>query len=233
MFICVHVISKNYPPITNWFKSAGRFRVQCIAVCRSIFHKSKALQQYLNMNENLIMTQFSLFWIETSSHCIRLHYHYHQHWKSCVFIHTWHMEQRWRRYAREQHPVITILMKGERTEPIPTVYSYLFPLFYQISFSSDCRKLVTFGILHHLIRCINKYPVCIADSPINRQKFYTGVNHIDEICCKTGLTPTKIQEDLDKDPFVVTICKWFWIAQHIKTDFTYDLVILWLTVIIG
>lgn len=69
------------------------------------------------------------------------------------------------------------------------------------------RKLVTFGIQHHLIRCINKYPVCISDSPINRQRYYTGVHHIDEICCKTGLMPFKIQEDLDRDPFVVTICK--------------------------
>lgn len=72
---------------------------------------------------------------------------------------------------------------------------------------SAFRKLVTFGILHHLIRCINKYPVCISNSPINRQKFYTGAHHIDEICCRTGLTPAKIQEDIDKDPFVATICK--------------------------
>lgn len=73
-------------------------------------------------------------------------------------------------------------------------------------FSFD-RKLVTFGIQHHLIRCINKYPVCISDSPINRQRYYTGVHHIDEICCKTGLMLNKVQEDLDRDPFVVTICK--------------------------
>ncbi|XP_031628236.1 GATOR complex protein NPRL2 [Contarinia nasturtii] len=71
----------------------------------------------------------------------------------------------------------------------------------------DERKLVSFGILHHLIRCINKYPVCISESPINRQRFYTGIHHIDEICCKTGLFPAKIQDDLDKDPCVVTICK--------------------------
>lgn len=64
-------------------------------------------------------------------------------------------------------------------------------------------------MLHHIIRCINKYPVCISDSPINRQRFYSGVHHIDEICCKTGLTPNKIQEDIERDPFVVTICKWF------------------------
>lgn len=85
----------------------------------------------------------------------------------------------------------------------------LSPVFIQIIEKKSYfhRKLVTFGILNHLIRCINKYPVCISDSPINRQRFYTGANHIDEICCKTGLIPAKIQEDLDRDPYVVTICK--------------------------
>lgn len=69
------------------------------------------------------------------------------------------------------------------------------------------RKLITFGILHKLIRCINKYPVCISDSPTNRQRLYTGQYHIDELCCMAGLSAVKIQEDLDTDPFVAHISK--------------------------
>lgn len=83
------------------------------------------------------------------------------------------------------------------------------------------RKLVTFGMLHHIIRCINKYPVCISDTPINRQRFYTGVHHIDEICCKTDLTPNKIQEDIERDPFVVTICKWITFIWMLFEDFIW------------
>lgn len=70
------------------------------------------------------------------------------------------------------------------------------------------RKLITFGIQHKLIRCINKYPICISDSPSNRQRCYTGVHNIDEICCKIGLTPDKIQEDIDREPSIVIISKW-------------------------
>lgn len=69
------------------------------------------------------------------------------------------------------------------------------------------RKLVTFGIQHELIRCINKYPICIAARPSSRQKLYSGTHHIDEICCKTGLTPAKIQEEIDTDPCIVIISK--------------------------
>lgn len=105
-------------------------------------------------------------------------------------------------YVFEHHLEIVILMKGK--------YS-----FYEFQTSSntlsDCflffRKLVTFGLQHNLIRCINKYPICTSDFPINRQKFYSGIHHVDEICCKTGLTPAKIQEDIDTDPFVVIISK--------------------------
>lgn len=117
------------------------------------------------------------------------------------------MELRLRRYAHVHRHARTILMNGT------FYFSLFFLLTNKIVFKLnadphfDYRKLVTFGILHHLIRCINKYPVCISVNPINRQKFYTGAHHIDEICCRTGLTPAKIQDDIDKDPFVVTICK--------------------------
>lgn len=72
--------------------------------------------------------------------------------------------------------------------------------------SFTCRKLVTFGLQHSLIRCINKYPICV-DSPVGRQKLYTGVHNIDEICCKTGLLPDKIEEDIASDPMLQVFWK--------------------------
>lgn len=67
--------------------------------------------------------------------------------------------------------------------------------------------------------------VCISDSPINRQRFYTGDHHIDEICCKTGLTPAKIQVDIEGDPFVVTLCKWLTLWKR-RVFFRADLVVV-------
>lgn len=70
----------------------------------------------------------------------------------------------------------------------------------------DERKLVTFGLQHNLIRCINKYPICI-ETPIGRNKFYTGLHSMDEISCRTGVLPSKIEEDVDIDPLLTVVWK--------------------------
>lgn len=114
---------------------------------------------------------------------------------------------------------ITIKTLCARTSPRENNIDerYSSPLFYICSFILRKKlnrfrvfiysKLVIFGILHRLIRCINKYPVFISEAPINRQRLYTGAHHIDEICCRTGLTLANVQEDIENDPSVVTICK--------------------------
>lgn len=71
----------------------------------------------------------------------------------------------------------------------------------------DERKLVTFGLQHSLIRCINKYPIFTGSYPSPRHKLYTGLNSLDEICCKTGLSPSRIEEDIDVDSNVTVIWK--------------------------
>lgn len=71
----------------------------------------------------------------------------------------------------------------------------------------DEKKLVTFGLLHNLIRCINKYPIFTGSVPTGRQKLFTGHHSLDEICCKTGLSPSKIEEDIDSDTNVTVIWK--------------------------
>lgn len=71
----------------------------------------------------------------------------------------------------------------------------------------DERKLVEFGLKHNLIRCINKYPIFTGSIPNNRQRLYNGLNQLDEICCKTGLSAQKIEELIDSDTNVTVICK--------------------------
>lgn len=71
----------------------------------------------------------------------------------------------------------------------------------------DERKLVTFGLLHNLIRCINKFPIFTGSMPTGRQKLYTGHHSFDEICCKGGLSPSKIEEDIDSDTNVTVLWK--------------------------
>lgn len=69
------------------------------------------------------------------------------------------------------------------------------------------RKLVEFGLQHSLIRCINKYPIFTGSIPNMRQRLYNGLNKLDEICCKTGLSAQKIEELIDSDTNVTVICK--------------------------
>ncbi|XP_055585637.1 GATOR complex protein NPRL2 [Uranotaenia lowii] len=71
----------------------------------------------------------------------------------------------------------------------------------------DERKLVTFGLQHGLVRCINKYPIFTGSCPSARHKLYNGLNSLDEICCKTGLCPSRIEEDIDVDSNVTVIWK--------------------------
>jgi nitrogen permease regulator 2-like protein len=71
----------------------------------------------------------------------------------------------------------------------------------------DERKLVEFGIKHNLIRTINKFPIFTGSIPNTRQRLYNGLNQLDEICCKTGLSVQKVEELIDNDTNVTVICK--------------------------
>lgn len=69
------------------------------------------------------------------------------------------------------------------------------------------RKLVEFGLQHSLIRCISKYPIFTGSLPNVRQSLYNGLNKLDEICCKIGLSVQSIEESIDADTNVTVICK--------------------------
>lgn len=71
----------------------------------------------------------------------------------------------------------------------------------------DERRLVEFGLKHNLVRCINKYPIFTGSIPNSRQRLYNGLNQLDEICCKTGLSAQKIEDLIDSDSNVTVICK--------------------------
>lgn len=71
----------------------------------------------------------------------------------------------------------------------------------------DEKRLVGFGLKHKLIRTINKYPVFIGSVPTDRQKLYNGSLSLDEICCKTGLSPASIEEDINLDTNVTVLWK--------------------------
>lgn len=71
----------------------------------------------------------------------------------------------------------------------------------------DERRLVCFGLQHKLIRTINKYPVFIGSVPTERQKLYNGCLSLDEICCRAGLSPASIEEDINQDTNVTVLWK--------------------------
>lgn len=75
------------------------------------------------------------------------------------------------------------------------------------NYNIDERKLVIFGLQNKLIRCIQQYPVFTGSVPSGKQKMYTGLSHFDEICCKTGLSPSSIEKDIEKDTNVTVIWK--------------------------
>lgn len=74
-------------------------------------------------------------------------------------------------------------------------------------FHIDEKRLVCFGLKHKLIRTIQKYPVFIGSVPTDRQKMYNGMLSLDEICCRTGLSPASIEEDINLDTNVTVLWK--------------------------
>lgn len=67
----------------------------------------------------------------------------------------------------------------------------------------DERRLVAFGLRHNLIRTINKFPIFVGSVPVGRQHMYNGLYSLDEICCKTGMSPSRIEQDLQDNNVIV------------------------------
>lgn len=68
------------------------------------------------------------------------------------------------------------------------------------------KKLVQFGILEDIIRRVQKYPVMLTEQS-ELQKTLSGNCSLDEICCFTGVTSQRLEEQLERDHNVVLLWK--------------------------
>ena len=87
----------------------------------------------------------------------------------------------------------------------------------------DENRLVQFLVLKKILRRVHKYPVYVSDannvagslSNINVggvkgsasefYPFFNGQKHFDEICCRTGISARKLEEQIDNDPNVYVL----------------------------
>ncbi|KAG1701207.1 GATOR complex protein NPRL2 [Nymphon striatum] len=81
------------------------------------------------------------------------------------------------------------------------------------SLGIDERKLVQYGLIHGLIRRVQKYPVLLTSSvdEVKREdgptQYFTGHCSVDEICSKTGLSYQELDRYIEGDPNVVACWK--------------------------
>jgi nitrogen permease regulator 2-like protein len=77
----------------------------------------------------------------------------------------------------------------------------------------DERKLITFGLLHKLIRCLKKYPIYTgnhkdgAKVPSSLRSLFTGALCVDKICCITNLDLPQVEQAIESDPDVTVVWK--------------------------
>ncbi|XP_067008967.1 GATOR1 complex protein NPRL2 isoform X1 [Anabrus simplex] len=74
------------------------------------------------------------------------------------------------------------------------------------------RKLVQFGVLEGLIRRIQKYPVFLPElnhvtARNSSHQSFNGSSSFDEICCTQGISSQQLEDELEKDPNIIVICK--------------------------
>lgn len=77
----------------------------------------------------------------------------------------------------------------------------------------DIKQLLTFGLLHGLIRRLQQFPVLVVDDPATLQsqrgvyRYFDGKHSIDEICSKNCKLTREIEEKIKKHPLVFVIWK--------------------------
>ena len=94
------------------------------------------------------------------------------------------------------------------------------------NFNVDEVKLVQFLVLKGILRKVHKIPVYVTDAnnvvgSLGTQNaggtkgaasefyhFFTGQKNLDEICCRTGTNPKKLEELIDSDPNVYLLRQW-------------------------
>ena len=77
----------------------------------------------------------------------------------------------------------------------------------------DIKQLITFGLLHGLIRRLQRFPVLVVEEPANLQsqrgvyRFFDGKHSVDEICSKNSKSTRELEEKINKHPLVFVIWK--------------------------
>ncbi|XP_077296427.1 GATOR complex protein NPRL2-like isoform X2 [Arctopsyche grandis] len=75
----------------------------------------------------------------------------------------------------------------------------------------DERKLIIFGLLHKLIKCLRKYPIYVRDpaegdkSPDGLRRLFTGTLCIDRICCLANMDLVQLEHIIENDPDVTVV----------------------------
>lgn len=81
----------------------------------------------------------------------------------------------------------------------------------------DVKRLVQFGLIHGLIRCVRKYPCLIPGEnptviskrlrPLTTGRWLNGDHSLDEIACRTGIEFQELEDIIEDDPNIVTIMR--------------------------
>lgn len=77
----------------------------------------------------------------------------------------------------------------------------------------DIKQLITFGLLHGLIRRLQRFPVLVVDDPSTLQsqrgvyRYFDGKHSVDEICSKNCKSTRELEEKINKHPLVFVIWK--------------------------
>lgn len=75
----------------------------------------------------------------------------------------------------------------------------------------DERRLITFGLLHKMIRCLSKYPIYMGPReklrPDSLRYLFTGALCVDRLCCITKLGLMQLEHTIENDPDVSIVWK--------------------------
>lgn len=77
----------------------------------------------------------------------------------------------------------------------------------------DMKQLITFGLLHGLIRRLHQFPVLVVDDPATLQsqrgvyRYFDGKHSVDEICSKHSKSIRELEDMIKKHPLVFVIWK--------------------------
>jgi len=81
----------------------------------------------------------------------------------------------------------------------------------------DVKRLVQFGLIHGLIRCVRKYPCLVPGEnptviskrlrPLTTGRWLNGDHSLDEISCRTGIEFQELEDIIEDDPNIVTVMR--------------------------